>query len=61
MIGEALALLPERPFVRWDASGIGSDFRKLPAGSHVLYHGTDDGALDVIRILHRSMDAGRHM
>ena len=37
-------------------------YRKLPAGSHVLfYRTTDEGVVDVVRILHRRMDVDRHL
>lgn len=37
-------------------------YRKLPAGSHVVfYRTTDEGAVDVVRILHRRMDVDRHL
>lgn len=37
-------------------------YRKLPVGSHVVfYRTTDEGAVDVVRILHRRMDVDRHL
>lgn len=37
-------------------------YRKLPAGSHVLfYRVTADEVVDVVRVLHRRMDIDRHL
>jgi toxin ParE1/3/4 len=39
-----------------------SGYRKLPAGSHVVfYRQIDDGAIDVVRIPHQRMDIDRHL
>ena len=37
-------------------------YRKLAAGSHVLfYRVTDDGVIDVVRVLYQRMDVDRHL
>ncbi|GAB3757875.1 type II toxin-antitoxin system RelE/ParE family toxin [Microlunatus parietis] len=37
-------------------------YRRLAAGSHqVYYRVTDDGIVDVVRILHQRMDVDRHL
>lgn len=37
-------------------------YRKLAAGSHILfYRVTDAGIIDVVRILHQRMDVDRHL
>jgi toxin ParE1/3/4 len=44
-----------------DADNIRSGYRKLPVGSHVLFFRvTDDGEIDVVRILHQRMDVAGH-
>lgn len=40
---------------------IRTGYRKYPAGSHVLFYRTLDDGIDVVRILHARMDAGRHL
>lgn len=45
-----------------DASHIRHGYRKQLAGTHVLFfRALDDGGIDVVRILHQRMDAGRHL
>ena len=36
-------------------------FRALPVVSHVIYYQVTDTAIDIIRILHKSMLPGRHL
>jgi toxin ParE1/3/4 len=37
-------------------------YRKLAAGSHILYYGVmPDGVIDVVRVLHQRMDVDRHL
>jgi len=37
-------------------------YLKLAAGSHVLFYRlTDDGQVDVVRVLHQRMDVDRHL
>ncbi len=38
-----------------------ADYLKYLTGSHVVYYRLSDGAVEIIRILHQSMDVGRHL
>ena len=35
-------------------------YYKYPSGSHLLFYRMTDGGMDIVRILHESMDFGRH-
>ncbi len=44
------------------AEYIRSGYRKVPIGSHVLFfRPTEDGAFEIVRILHQRMDVGTHL
>ena len=36
-------------------------YRKAACGSHMIYFRQDGDDIDVVRILHQSMDVGRHL
>jgi toxin ParE1/3/4 len=36
-------------------------YYKIPSGSHLLFYRLVEGGIDVVRILHESMDHGRHL
>ena len=36
-------------------------YRRYPTGRHVIFYVVDEAGIDVIRILHQSMDVGRHL
>ena len=40
---------------------IRADYRKSPAGSHMLFYRLTDRGIDVVRILHQRMDFERHL
>ncbi len=45
-----------------DARHVRPGYRRQLAGAHVLFFRVlDDGCIDVVRILHQRMDAGRHL
>lgn len=45
-----------------DASAIRAGYRKLAVGAHVLfYRGVPSGEIEIVRILHRSMDVSAHL
>ena len=60
-IGQAVTLLCENPRLGRDASEIKPGYFKSPALSHVIYYKLPSGTLDVIRILHKSMDTEHHL
>lgn len=39
---------------------LGSRYRSVTSGSHVLFYKCTDDAVEIIRILHHRMDPGRH-
>jgi len=45
----------------WDASAIRPGYRRLPAGSHVIFYRVTGDMIEVVRILHARMDFGRHL
>jgi toxin ParE1/3/4 len=47
---------PGRP-----ADDIRQGYRKVRAGSHVFYYRDAEAAIVVVRVLHQSMDAPRHL
>jgi toxin ParE1/3/4 len=60
-LSQTLALLTANPRLGRNADDIRPGYLKFPAASHVIYCRLSERTLDVIRILHRSMDAGRHL
>lgn len=45
-----------------DASDIRDGYQKLRCGKHVIFaRGRDDGALEIVRILHERMDITAHL
>lgn len=50
------------PLIGRACDDIRPGYRKLPAGSHVVfYRTTAEGVVDVVRVLHRRMDVDRHL
>jgi len=60
-INQALALLRDNPRLGRNAGGVKPGYFKFPALSHVIYYRLPSGTLDVIRVLHKSMDAEQHL
>ncbi|WP_120497107.1 type II toxin-antitoxin system RelE/ParE family toxin [Kiloniella sp. EL199] len=51
----------EEPFLAKDISDVRSGYRKFLSGSHVTFFQQDKRVINVIRILHKSMDFDRHL
>ncbi len=55
---ELLAAHPERgktiDYVR-------AGYRRYPTGAHIVFYKVIEGGIDVVRVLHRSMDIERHV
>jgi toxin ParE1/3/4 len=50
------------PLIGRACDDIRPGYRKLPAGSHVVFYRTTAvGVVDVVRVLHRRMDIDRHL
>jgi len=45
----------------WQKSNVRPGYWKYPAGKHVIFFRSQDGFLDVIRILHEKMDMNQHL
>jgi len=43
------------------AEDIRAGYRKVAVGSHVMFYRAGASGVEIIRILHRSMDVGRHI
>ena len=43
------------------AEDIRAGYRKVAVGSHVMFYRVRADAVEIVRILHRSMDVGRHI
>jgi toxin ParE1/3/4 len=43
------------------AEGVRAGYRKVAAGSQMVYFRQDAGTIDVVRILHQRMDPGAHL
>ena len=60
-INQALTLLRENPRLGRNVGDAKPGYFKFPAVSHVIYYKLPPGTLDVIRILHKTMDAELHL
>jgi toxin ParE1/3/4 len=60
-IEHAVNLLRENPRLGRNASDIGEGLFKFPVASHFIYYRLTSNRLDVVRILHKSMDVERHL
>ncbi len=47
--------------VSQSAEDVRAGYRKVRVGSHVMFFRTQAGDAEIIRILHQSMDVGRHL
>ncbi|MGO9985478.1 MAG: type II toxin-antitoxin system RelE/ParE family toxin [Rhodomicrobium sp.] len=55
---QALACEPARGRT---CDGVRKGYRKQAAGSHAIFYRLIEDGIDVVRILHRGMDPGRHL
>lgn len=56
-----LALLRERPRLGRPREDLAQGLRSLPCGRHVIFYKDTEERIEVIRILHASMDVRRHL
>lgn len=62
MVGEACHGLARATTFSQDASHVRAGYRRAHVGSHIVFFRTDPaGRIVVVRVLHRSMDADRHL
>lgn len=52
----AIGMIAERPDLGWADSNLRPGYRRRPAGSHVIFYRVG-GMVEIVRILHQSMDA----
>jgi toxin ParE1/3/4 len=55
------ALLAEQPELGRSAAGLAPDLRRSEYQSHVAFYVPKAGGVRIIRVLHESMDAKRHL
>ncbi len=61
MLDECFHTLAAHPFRGTDCGDIREGYRKYGAGSHVIFYRQVAAAVEIVRILHGSMDTGRHL
>jgi toxin ParE1/3/4 len=57
----ALRRVADHPEIGADSSEIRSGYRRIAAGRHRIFYRIRAEAVEVIRVLHVSMDASRHL
>ena len=60
-IQAACEALSDGALVSQSAENIRAGYRRAAVGSHVLFFRYQAGVVEIIRILHRSMDVERHL
>jgi toxin ParE1/3/4 len=60
-IEEACTRLAQTPTLAQDCAYIRPGYRRGVVGRHVIYFRVEDYGIAIIRILHRRMDAPRHL
>ncbi len=60
-IQAACEALSRGKLVSRSAGDIREGYRKVSVGSHVMFFRIQSGAVEIMRILHQSMDVGRHL
>ena len=59
MLDESIQQLATNPLLGTDCSDIRNGYRKLNAGSHMIfYRQKNAGSIEIVRILHGRMDCG---
>ena len=60
-LGHSLEVLADAPGLGLRIDKIRHGYLKFPAGSHVIFYRQSESGIEVIRILHKSMDVERHL
>ena len=58
---ERFGNLAEQPMLGRRAAGLQPKLRRYEYRSHVVFYLPDDGGVTIVRVLHESMDATRHL
>lgn len=53
-------LLRERSRLGRPRDDLGTGLRSLPSGGHMIFYRDMDGRIEIVRVLHASMDVRRH-
>ena len=61
VLAQTMKLLCDNPRLGRDAGDVRRGYFKFPSGSHVIYYRLSADHLEVIRILHKRMDAERYL
>ncbi len=60
-IDTVFQLIAGNPVVGVSIEDIRPGYRKFPILSHMIYYKVTPSAIEVVRILHKRMDVGRHL
>ena len=60
-LGETMKLLANQPGLGRNIDDIREGYFKFPAASHIFLYRLQPDAIEIIRILHKSMDVERHL
>lgn len=60
-LDDAMLTALEYPKMGADCSQIRNGYRRIRAGSHLIYYIPHKNGIEVIRVLHAHMDAARHL
>lgn len=61
LLNEGIFRLAENPEIGADCGHIRPGYRHLSVRQHMVYYRIGQGRIDIIRVLHESMDADRHL
>ena len=57
----SMQLLRNNPLLGADIAAIREGYRKFPSASHIMFYRVTADAIEIMRILHKNMDAERHL
>ena len=60
-LGKTMQLLVENPGLGTRIDHVKSGYRKFPAASHLLIFKVTSSTVEIIRVLHKNMDATGHL
>ncbi|MGF1614691.1 MAG: type II toxin-antitoxin system RelE/ParE family toxin [Gammaproteobacteria bacterium] len=61
LLNEGIYRLAENPEIGTDCGHIRQGYRRLSVRQHMVYYRISSDRIDIIRVLHESMDADRHL
>jgi len=60
-LGEGIISIAHNPAIGKDCGHIRQGYRRLHVAHHMIYYRTGPGQIEIIRVLHESMDPDRHL